>query len=100
MPARFVEVASPLNLADAARKSDALSMFSNAGLGRFSSFNFTDGFHTKLNGSSTIGFDLRAPEGAARVLLGLACALWVLRMALLHSATKRAVSLYGHARAE
>lgn len=97
MPARFVEVATPLNIADAARKSDAMSMFSSASIGRFASFNFTGGFPTGLNDRPGTSFNLRAPEGAARALLAMACALWILRMALLRYSTKRAVSLYGHA---
>lgn len=98
MPVRFVEVATPLNLADAARKSDALSMFSGAGIGRFASFNFTSGFPAGLHASPSASFDLRAPEGAALGLLAVACVLWFLRLVLLRSATKRAVAQYGHAR--
>lgn len=100
MPVRFVEVSTPLNLAEAARKSDALSALSSVGIGRLASFNFTEGFYTVTNGANGAGFslDLRAPEGAARVLLTAACVLWAVRMALLRSATRRAVADFGHAR--
>lgn len=101
MPARFVELAVPLNLAE--RKAGALSLFSSVGVGQFTSFNFTSGrLGGGPNGSTdpSFAFDVRAPEGAARALLLTACALWVLRLALLRSATHRALSLYGHAHVE
>lgn len=93
---RFVEVATPINLAEAALKRDAFSLFSGMG---FTSFNFTSGFHAIPANYST-GFELGGRAGAANILLAIACALWAVRAALLRSATKRAVAQFGHARGE
>lgn len=102
MPARFVEVTTPLNLAEAARKTDPLSVLSSIGIGRLAGLNFTEGFYTSVAGGAGAGFapELRPPEGTARALLVTACVLWVLRVALLRSATRRAVSEFGHAHHE
>lgn len=83
---RFVEVATPINLADAALKSDAFSLFSGMS---FASFNFTRNYSFELGG-----------RVGANILLAIACALWAVRAALLWFATARAVATYGHARGE
>ena len=94
MPARFVEVTTPLHLAEAARNADALSFLPS----------FADlATWTASNGSAagltdwTLDIPL-APQGHARTLFLAACALFVVRVALLHSATRRALTRHGTAR--
>jgi len=97
MPARFVEVTTPLHLAEAARNSDAFSFIPNVGaLPNFA--NFTASW-ASASGSTRLELPRHPPlpGNLALALLVLSCTLWILRAALLCGATRRALSQYGAA---
>ena len=114
MPARFVEVSSPIH---AARNSDPLgyvqTMKWNVSAWGASTFDSWVGTGNETNSSSfgssiarastvlsTVLSTVAAPTGPARWALYAAVLLIIIRWVLLRRATRRVVSEYGHAHAE
>lgn len=110
MPARFVEVT---NLADVARKSDALSFLPSVhvntsawtawlhGTGANTISNGTNSTHTTLGARvlTAVGH-VQAPAGPSKCLLVIAATLLLLHTVLMRIATRRALRQYGHAHTE
>jgi hypothetical protein len=101
MPTRFVEVTTPLHFAEAARNSDAFFLFPRIDLSAIPSFaNITAGWTAPYERTGLdLSVDMHIPQNPSRSLFIIACFLCVIRAVMLRSATRRALSHYGTARA-
>jgi len=101
MPARFLEVANPL---EAARKSGSLTYVTSHL--SWELFNISSLFVPSNRTNSTlsrvagVAANVRPPSGLAKACLIVGVAVYVLQQVLLHWMAKRQVAAHGHAHRE
>ena len=104
MPARFLEVANPL---EAARKSGSLSyVTSQISQLSWERFNFSslvlanNGTNFTLFEAADVLRRVPQPSGLAKACLIVGVTVYVLQLALIHWVAKRHVAAHGHAHRE